>query len=65
MNDGSCVRLRAEYKNYVWSYDFVEDKTADRRKLRWLNIIDEVKHKCLFHNPQSIGKTIVDKNFLK
>ncbi len=22
-NDGSCVRLRPEYKDHVWSYDFV------------------------------------------
>jgi len=27
--DGSCVRLRAEHKNHVWSYDFVEDRTRD------------------------------------
>jgi HTH-like domain len=25
--DGSCLRLRAEYPNHVWSYDFVEDRT--------------------------------------
>jgi len=25
-NDGSCLRLRPEYKNHVWTYDFVEDK---------------------------------------
>ena len=23
LNDGSCVRRRPEYKNHVWSYDFV------------------------------------------
>ena len=23
LNDGSCVRLRPEYRNHVWSYDFV------------------------------------------
>jgi putative transposase len=25
--DGSCLRLRAERLNHVWSYDFVEDRT--------------------------------------
>ena len=25
--DGSCLRLRAERPNHVWSYDFVEDRT--------------------------------------
>jgi len=32
--DGSCVRLRANRKNHVWSYDFIEDKTMDKRKVR-------------------------------
>lgn len=26
LNDGSCVRLRAEHPNHVWSYDYVMDK---------------------------------------
>src|SRR5690606_31128983 len=30
--DGSCIRLRAERPNHVWSYDFVEDRTHDGRK---------------------------------
>ena len=34
LNDGSCVRLRAERPNHVWSYDFVEDRTHDGRKFR-------------------------------
>jgi hypothetical protein len=29
--DGSCIRLRPEHRNYVWSYDFVEDRTHDGR----------------------------------
>ena len=41
LNDGSCVRLRAEHPNHVWSYDFVMDKTHDGRPFRTLNIIDE------------------------
>ena len=32
LNDGSCVRLRPEYSNHVWSYDFVEDRTHNGRK---------------------------------
>src|SRR5512140_1363421 len=38
--DGSCIRLRPEYRNHVWSYDFVEDRTHDGRKYRMLNVID-------------------------
>ena len=41
LGDGSCVRLRPEHKNHVWSYDFVEGKTMDGKKIRFLNIIDE------------------------
>jgi len=52
LNDGSCIRLRAEHKNHVWSYDFVEDKTYDGRKIRILNIIDECTHQCLASVPR-------------
>ena len=24
LNDGSCIRLRPQHRNHVWSYDFVE-----------------------------------------
>jgi len=47
LSDGSCVRLRAERANHVWSYDFVEDRTHEGRKYRMLNIIDEFTHECL------------------
>ena len=52
LSDGSCVRLRPERKNHVWSYDFVEDKTIDGRKIRFLNIIDEFSHECLASVPR-------------
>ena len=45
--DGSCVRLRAERPNHVWSYDFVEDRTHDGRKYRMLNVLDEFTHESL------------------
>lgn len=42
LNDSSCVRLRSpERPNHVWSYDFVQDRTADSCIYRTLNIIDE------------------------
>lgn len=46
-NDGSCIRLRPEHKDHVWSYDFVAERTSDGRSLRMLNIIDEYTRKCL------------------
>jgi len=47
LNDGSCIRLRPEYKDHVWSYDFVKSATADGRKFRILTIIDEYTRECL------------------
>jgi transposase InsO family protein len=47
LNDGSCVRLRPERPNHVWSYDFVQDRTADGRVYRTLNIIDEYSREAL------------------
>ena len=41
LNDGSCIRLHPEYKNHVWSYDFVHDRTRDGRGFRLLTILDE------------------------
>ena len=47
LNDGSCIRLRPEYKDHVWSYDFMIDRTANGRALKILNIIDEYTRECL------------------
>ena len=47
LNDGSCIRLRPEQPNHVWSYDFVEGRTHDGRRFRMLNVIDEFTRECL------------------
>jgi putative transposase len=47
LTDGSCLRLRPEHRNHVWSYDFVEDRTHDGRKYRMLNVVDEFTHESL------------------
>ena len=47
LNDGSCIRLRPEYKDHVWSYDFMIDRTTDGRAFKILNIIDEYSRECL------------------
>ena len=41
LNDGSCIRLRPQFKDHVWSYDFVIGRTVEGRAFRILNIIDE------------------------
>ncbi len=47
LNDGSCIRLRPEHKEHVWSYDFVMDRTTEGKAFRMLNIIDEYSRECL------------------
>jgi putative transposase len=46
-NAGSCVRLRPQGRNHVWSYDFVADRTSDGRAVRLLTVIDEWTRECL------------------
>ena len=46
-NDGSCVRLRPEHRDHVWSYDFVQARTHDGRSFRMLTVIDEFTRECL------------------
>ena len=47
LNNGSCVRLRPEHRNHVWSFDFVQAHTHDGRSLRVLTLIDEHSRACL------------------
>ena len=47
LNDGSCVRLRPERPNHVWSYDFVAAATHDGRRLKILTLLDEHTRECL------------------
>jgi putative transposase len=60
LNDGSCVRLRPEHPNHVWSYDFVSTFTHDGRTVRMLNLIDEYTRECLaIHVRRRINSTNV------
>jgi putative transposase len=47
LNDGSCIRLRPERVNHVWSYDFVHDRTYTGRAYRLLTVLDEWPRECL------------------
>ena len=47
LNDGSCIRLKPERRNHVWSYDFVHCRTDDGKAFRTLNILDEFSRECL------------------
>jgi putative transposase len=43
----SCVNQPARFKNDVWTYDFIMDRTADGRILKWLSLVDEYTRECL------------------
>jgi len=45
--DGSVRRHRAEHPHQVWAMDFQFDATADGRRLKFLNVIDEHSRLCL------------------
>src|SRR5271156_2722323 len=43
----SCVNQPARFKNDVWTYDFIADRTACGRTLKWLTLVDEYTRECL------------------
>jgi putative transposase len=47
----SCVNQPAGYKNDVWTCDFIHDRTADGRPLKWLTLVDEYTRECLVLHP--------------
>ena len=66
LNDGSCIRLRPERKDHVWSYDFVFARTSDGRPIKILTLIDEYTRECLAINvrrnikSQDVIETLTD-----
>jgi transposase InsO family protein len=43
----SCVNQPAGFKNDVWTYDFIADRTSDGGTLQWLTLVDEYTRECL------------------
>jgi len=43
----SCVRRRAKHKDHVWTWDFIHDRTAHGKPLKWFAITDEYTRECL------------------
>ena len=52
VTDQSSERFPALFKDHVWSYDFVSDKTEDGRKLKFLAVVDEWTRECLTVHPE-------------
>jgi putative transposase len=42
-----AVPMTSAHPGHVWTYDFLEDRTTDARKLRFLTVIDEFTRECL------------------
>ena len=65
LNDGSCIRLRPEYKDHVWSYDFVMARTEDGKAFRILTMIDEYTRECLamLVNRRITSQDVIDQLF--
>jgi len=43
----SCTNQPARFKNDVWTYDFIADRTVDGGTLKWLSLLDEYTRECL------------------
>jgi transposase InsO family protein len=65
LNDGSCIRLRPQHKDHVWSYDFVMARTSDGRAFRILTLIDEFTRECLalLVNRRITSQDVIDQLF--
>lgn len=47
----SCVRKPSQFKNDVWTCDFIHDRTVGGRSLKWLTVVDESTRECLVLHP--------------
>ena len=47
LTDGTAARLRAQRPNDVWALDFQFDETADLRRIKLLNVLDEFTREAL------------------
>lgn len=56
-----CVRHKALYRNHVWSYDFLVDRTEDGRQLKLLVVIDEFTRECL---AAEVGRTFTARDVM-
>ena len=54
--DGAAARLRARCPNDVWALDFPFDDTAELRRIKLLNIVDELSREA-WRSKQSTAST--------
>lgn len=47
VSDNACHRRKPRYKDHVWSYDFVSERTERGGQIKMLNVVDEFTRECL------------------
>ena len=62
LNDGSCVRLRPQHQNHVWTYDFVFDRTYNGRPLKMLTVVDEYSRESL---AIEVGRKLTSRDVIR
>ena len=60
-SDGGCIRRRAEFKNHVWSMDFIHDSLRGGKAFKALVVIDEFTRECL---ALDVGRSITSDRVL-
>jgi transposase InsO family protein len=43
----SCTNQPARFRNDVWTYDFIANRTVTGTSLKWLTLVDEYTRECL------------------
>ena len=56
-----CSVKKAEYKNHVWTYDFVIDQSQDGRTLKFLTVLDEFTRESL---AIEVGRSIKSRDVI-
>lgn len=54
-SENSCMRRSSQHKNEVWAWDFIYDRDARGRSLKWLSLVDEYTRECLL---LEVGRSI-------
>lgn len=62
----SIWKLPPQYRNHIWTYDFIKRRTSDGRPFRVLNVVDEFTRVALgSHVARSIGAKSVQQHLEK
>lgn len=62
LDENSCVRFRPQYRNHVWSYDFVMTRTYDGRAVKILTVMDEYSRECL---TLKVGRNLTSQDVIE